>query len=107
MSCNLYILENKVGKHYIGITRLNPNQRLLRHNNGDVYSTKFGKPWNLVYFQEYKDYKEARQKEKQVKSWHGGDTLKRFLDKVAGSSNGRTWAFEAQYPGPNPGPAAA
>lgn len=106
MSCFLYILKNNKGKHYTGITKLNPVQRLLRHNNGDVYSTKFGIPWHIVYLQEYKEYKEARQKEKQVKSWHGGATLKRFLSKVAGSSNGRTADFGSAYLGSNPSPAA-
>ena len=106
MSCNLYILENNRGKHYIGITRLDSRQRLLRHNRGEVYSTKFGVPWYLVYFQENKDYKEARQKEKQFKSWHGGGTLKRFLGRAAGSSNGRTADFGSVYLGSNPSPAA-
>ena len=90
MSCFLYILENNKRKHYIGITKLDPKKRLLKHNRAEVYSTKFSIPWCLIYFQEYKNYKEARQKEKQIKSWHGGATLKRFLGKAAGSSNGRT-----------------
>ena len=64
MICNLYILENDKGKHYTGITKLSPEQRLLRHNRGEVYSTKFDIPWRIIYYQEYKDYKEARQKEK-------------------------------------------
>ena len=106
MSCFLYILENNKGKRYIGITKLEPAQRLLRHNKGDVYSTKFGTPWTLIYFQEYKDYKEARQKEKQTKSWHGSATLKRFLDKTAGSSNGRTHPSGGWYLGSSPSPAA-
>ena len=106
MSCNLYILENNKGKHYVGITKLNPKQRLLKHNRREVYSTKFDTPWILVYFQEYKDYEEARQREKQIKSWHGGATLKRFLGKAAGSSNGRTHASGAWYLGSSPSPAA-
>ena len=57
MNCFLYILENDKGKHYTGITKLDPKQRLLKHNRKEVYSTKFGTPWNLIYFQEYKDYK--------------------------------------------------
>ena len=106
MSCNLYILENNKGKHYVGITKLDPTRRLLRHNRGEVYSTKFGTPWHIVYFQKYKDYKEARQKEKQIKNWHSGATLKRFLSKTAGSSNGRTHASGAWYLGSSPSPAA-
>ena len=83
MNCFLYILENNKGKHYTGITKLDTDTTLIKHNRGEVYSTKPGMPWNLIYFQEYKDYKEARQREKQIKSWHGGATLKRFLGKAA------------------------
>jgi predicted GIY-YIG superfamily endonuclease len=48
-SCYLYILENKCGKHYVGITTLLPKERLLRHNTGDVLSTKLYRPWKIVY----------------------------------------------------------
>jgi putative endonuclease len=101
----LYILKNNKNRHYIGITKLLPEERLLRHNKGDVYSTKFGRPWRIVYTEKFIDYKSARNKEKQIKSWHGGATLNRFLGKSAGSSNGRTAAFEAVDLGSNPSPA--
>lgn len=90
MKCYLYILKNAQNKHYIGITKLLPQVRLIRHNKGDVYSTKFGRPWKLIYTEEYDDMKLARNREKQIKRWHGGATLKRFLNKSAESSNGRT-----------------
>ena len=106
MKCYLYILENFKNKHYTGITELSPQERLLRHNKGEVFSTKFGKPWQIAYIEEHKNMKSARKREKQIKSWHGGETLKRFLAKAAGSSNGRTSAFGAEYLGSNPSPAA-
>ena len=89
MQCFLYILENQKGKHYIGITKLHPEERLSRHNKGDVLSTRHGAPLILVCVEKYDNYQEARKREKQIKSWHGGATLKRFLHKAAGSSNGR------------------
>ena len=102
----LYILENINKKHYIGITSLNPSQRILRHNNGEVYSTKIGKPWEIIYTENFNSIKEAREKEKKIKSWKGGNAFRNFLSKVAGSSNGRTGAFGAPYLGSNPSPAA-
>ena len=105
MSCYLYILQNRQGRHYIGISKLNLEKRLNRHNAGDVISTRLGKPWKLIYFEEYKDYQEARYREKQIKSWKGGNVFKKFLSITAGSSNGRTAAFEAVYLGSNPSPA--
>ncbi len=105
-SCFLYILENKNKEHYTGITKLSPQERLLKHNRKEVYSTKLGTPWRIIYFQKYKDYKEARKREKQIKAWHGSTTLKRFLRKAAGSSNGRTQPFGGWYLGSSPSPAA-
>lgn len=106
MSCFLYILENDQGKYYTGIIKLQLTKRLLKHNRGEVYSTKSGIPWYIIYFQEYKDYKEARQKEKQIKSWKSGNAFKNFLSKAAGSSNGRTTDSGSVYLGSNPSPAA-
>lgn len=106
MDCYLYILENRLGRHYVGITKLPPENRLARHNHGEVYSTKFGRPWQLIYAQKYDNYAKAREIEKKVKSWHGGNALRKFFRIAAGSSNGRTRAFGARYLGSNPSPAA-
>src|SRR3989338_107328 len=106
MNCRLYILENQNGKSYIGITKLDLSKRLKKHNRGEVYSTKFGRPWRILYFEEYGNYQEAREREKEMKNWHGGNSFKKLLRIAAGSSNGRTSAFGAEYPGSNPGPAA-
>ena len=102
----LYILKNKFSKHYIGITGLNPVRRLERHNKGDVASTKNHKPWELIYFEEIGNFKEARNLEKKIKGWKGGNAFKKFLSKAAGSSNGRTSDSESEYLGSNPSPAA-
>ena len=106
MNCHLYILENQKGKHYTGITKLDLDKRLKKHNRGEVYSTKFGRPWRVVYFEEYRNYKEAREREKEIKNWHGGNSLKKLLRIAAGSSNGRTSPSGGEYLGSNPGPAA-
>ena len=102
----LYILRNSTGRHYVGITNLNLKERLQRHNKGDVYSTKFGKPWKLIYSELFKNLKEARGREKQIKRWKGGNAFKKFLSKAARSSNGRTADFGSAYPGSSPGLAA-
>ena|SRR3990167_2858247 len=106
MMCYVYILENEEGKKYIGITSLLPDFRLIRHNKGDVKSTKYGRPWKIVYVEKYNSYSLARNREKQIKSWHGSNALKKLIATSAGSSNGRTTAFGAVYLGSNPSPAA-
>lgn len=105
MEIYLYILENQKDEYYTGISKFLPKVRLERHNNGDVAATKRGRPWKVIYHERFGSYLEARKREKQIKSWHGGNAFKKLVARTAGSSNGRTGAFEAPYPGSNPGPA--
>ena len=106
MKCYLYILKNSKNSYYTGITKLFLIERLRKHNNGDVKSTKFCRPWQLIYTESFDNFQLARKREKQIKSWHGGNAFKKLLAKAAGSSNGRTSAFGAEYLGSNPSPAA-
>ena len=106
MNCFLYIIKNQKERYYIGITGLDPEKRLLRHNKGNVYSTKFGKPWKIIYIEKYDNYESARKREKQIKSWHGGNAFKKLVSRAARSSNGRTSPFEGEYLGSNPSLAA-
>lgn len=102
----LYILKNKLNRYYVGITKLHPNKRLKRHNQGAVYSTKLGRPWKIIYIEQYINYEEARKREKQIKSWKGGDAFKNFISRVARSSNGRTQRSGRWNLGSNPSLAA-
>jgi len=78
MKCFVYILKNRKGKHYTGITKLPLKARLLKHNKGDIYSTRSGRPWYLIYAESYNSYESAREGEKQIKSWHGGNAFKKL-----------------------------
>lgn len=102
----LYILENKNGKHYVGITSKSLSERVNKHNRGEVFSTKFFKPWKLIYFERYNTFKEARIREIQIKSWHGGNAFKKLLDRAVGSSNGRIHGSGPWHLGSNPSPTA-
>jgi len=90
----LYILQNSSKNYYIGITNLTVEKRLKRHNNGDVFSTKFYRPWRVIYKKYFPTLKQARISEKRIKSWKGGNAFKKFLLKIARSSNGRTAVSE-------------
>lgn len=61
----------------MGITD-NVNRRLMEHNSGKNNSTSFYKPFNLIYSEKCNDYKEARKREKFLKSGQG----RKFLDKL-------------------------
>ena len=105
MAC-LYILKNQKNKYYIGITGLPLLDRLQRHNKGDVYSTRYGRPWKLIFSEKFNNLKEARDREKQIKSWKGGNAFKKLISKAAGSSNGRTLDSGSSNLGSSPSPAA-
>jgi len=63
----LYVLKSLgYNRHYIGITE-NIDNRLMKHNNGGVKSTKPYKPWRLVYTKEFADKTEARKREIHLK----------------------------------------
>ena len=103
---SLYILVSDLGKYYVGITSLLVANRIKRHNNGDVYSTKLHRPWKLIYTEKFTDFADARAREKKIKSWHGGNAFKKLIAGAAGSSNGRIVDSESTHLGPNPSPAA-
>jgi putative endonuclease len=65
----LYILRSEsTGKYYIGATK-NVSIRLAQHNAGGTSSTKRYRPWKLVHTEAFDTLREARQREKQIKSW--------------------------------------
>ena len=65
----LYMIKNDFGKLYIGITESLKN-RLFYHNSkmGSEF-TKGKAKFHLVFSEEYKTLKEARQREIQIKKW--------------------------------------
>ena len=76
----VYVLESvRDGWLYVGQTS-NLEKRLLRHNQGEVKSTKGRGPFKIVYIEKYKTRSEAIRREKFFKSPEGG-LLKRKLVK--------------------------
>ena len=74
----VYVIKNQKNKfRYVGITD-NLERRLLDHNSGKNDSTSFYKPFDLIYTEKYQDYKEARNREKFLKSGQG----RKFLDTL-------------------------
>ena len=67
MKYYLYILENKDGRHYIGVSQDVIN-RLKEHNSGMVRSTKFYKPWQIIYREAYESRVDARKREVVLKT---------------------------------------
>ncbi len=78
----VYILQSeKDGKYYIGSTA-NVANRLQYHNKGSQRSTKFRVPFNIVYTETLLDKRAALAREKQIKSYKGGEAFKRLIAGV-------------------------
>ena len=74
-----YILQSiTLRKYYIGSTEDLKN-RLLLHNKGMVKSTKYGKPWELVYSETFSTLKGSRKREAQVKKWKSRLAIERLI----------------------------
>ena len=69
------LLSEKDGKYYYGSTN-NLQNRLLKHNKGDVKSTKHRRPLKIHFFEEFNTRSEAFQREHFYKSIVGYNWLK-------------------------------
>lgn len=74
----VYILQSqKEFKYYIG-SSADVDARLKFHNAGLQRSTKSRIPFKLVCSFQYSSKKDALSREKQIKSWKGGNAFKKF-----------------------------
>jgi len=63
----VYVLKSKAHEwYYVGSTE-NIEKRLRQHNLGQVKSTHFRRPYDVVYIEEFPDIYLARIREKQIK----------------------------------------
>ena len=75
----VYILRSlKDGRYYIGFTS-DVESRLAYHNAGKQRSTKNRIPFVLVYTENYSPKDEALNREKQIKSYKGGEAFKKLI----------------------------
>lgn len=75
----VYILKNDFSnKHYIGSTN-NLERRLDEHNRGRTKSTRTRGVWSIIYTEEFKIQIESIRRERQIKSYKGGNAFKALL----------------------------
>ncbi len=78
MSFSGYILQSETtGAFYVGQTD-DPARRVVKHNRGEVGSTKPYRPWKLVYLKRFDTRREAMAWERQVK----GRKSRAFIEKL-------------------------
>ena len=82
----VYVLRSlKDNRLYVGSTRQSVEERVSRHNSGQVSSTRNRKPLVLLYTEHYDDYSDARKKEIYFKTGSGRECLSRILTNRAGT----------------------
>ncbi len=63
----VYLLKSKKdGKLYIGFTS-SLRAHIKKHNDGEVFSTKGRRPFDLIYYEGYASLIDARKREKNLK----------------------------------------
>lgn len=73
-----YILFSESQNRYYTGSSDDLKQRIERHNEAKVQSTKFGVPWTLKWFCEHPSRSEARELELKIKK----RGAKRFLEEI-------------------------
>ena len=74
-----YILKSiKSSKYYIGATE-DIGERFRRHNAGLVRSTKSDRPWKLIHVEDFIDFRDARKREFQIKSWKSRAAIEKLI----------------------------
>lgn len=77
---SVYILKSSVtDQYYIGQTS-DIDKRLLRHNSGYSKSTKAGKPWKLVYSENFDTRQQAMNREAELKKYKS----RVMIEKIVG-----------------------
>ena len=77
----IYILQNREGKHYIGFSGKDPEERTSEHNQAKSRWTRYKGPWRLVYSEAFETKQEAFLRERQIKSFKGGKAFKALIQK--------------------------
>ena len=76
----VYILQSeKDGGFYIGYTT-DLSRRVQQHNAGKTRSLKHRRPLKIVYLEELNTIKEAKLREKQIKSYKGGEAFRKLIN---------------------------
>ncbi|MDP3769354.1 MAG: GIY-YIG nuclease family protein [bacterium] len=77
-----YVLQSeKDCKTYVGYTN-NLDERLQRHNSGQVTATKHRQPLKLLFFEQFETAQEAKMRELYWKSGGGRRKLRKLFNEM-------------------------
>jgi putative endonuclease len=72
------LLSQRSSRYYVGSTN-DVSRRVAEHNAGKTTSTRSYRPWRLVYTEAFETLAEARQRERQIKSWKSPHYMEKTL----------------------------
>ena len=79
----VYVLKSAVDEElYVGSTN-DLKRRLKEHNNGKSFSTSWRGPFELVYYEAYKNLEDARDREHALK--FRGNSRKHLVNRISRS----------------------
>ncbi|MEK7078804.1 MAG: GIY-YIG nuclease family protein [Patescibacteria group bacterium] len=79
----VYILQNNQSKrYYIGSTN-DIDRRITEHNRGQTKSTRVAGNWMIVYKEEFDNRIDAKRRERQIKSYKGGNAFKKLISNIS------------------------
>lgn len=79
----VYVLQSQTKDDwlYVGYS-LDYKRRYREHCNGEVQSTKHYKPFKLIFLEVYVNIKDAKRREKYLKTTKGRTTLRKMLKET-------------------------
>ena len=87
----VYILQSKKdGKYYTGVS-VDVKARLEFHNAGLQRSTRHRRPFILILVEQYPEKKTALRREREIKSWKGGNKFKSLIERSSPAQRGTTF----------------
>ncbi len=76
---SVYILRSKLtGIHYTGYTS-DIEERMKYHNSGKTASLRKHRPLEIIRVEAYNSLQEARNRERQIKSYKSGEAFRKLL----------------------------
>ena len=96
----VYYLSSQKNKdqHYVGYTE-NLKLRLEQHNKGLSASTKPYRPWELIFYEAYKNKRDAKRRELYLKTTKGRKALKLMLQDSLRHHGPRNNLWRPRYSG--------
>lgn len=78
------MFSGKIQRTYVGCSK-DVQDRLNRHNSGQVKATRNGYPWRLIYQEPVGSYSAARDKERYFKTGAGRRQIKKIIERWKGA----------------------